>query len=87
MFSSLHVSLLLQLFSANICLFQAAIAVGASYDALVDIFDCVGNFLSPPYLYRDPVHVYYVRYSRENHGRGAFCSGFSHEAGQARTIQ
>jgi len=51
MFSSLHVSLLLQLFSANICLFQAAVAVGASYDALVDIFDCVGNFLSRLHIY------------------------------------
>jgi hypothetical protein len=51
MFSSLHVSLLLQLFSTNICFFQAAIAVGACYDALVDLFDCVGKFLTRLHIY------------------------------------
>ena len=29
----------------NISVFQAAIGISASYDALVDLFECIGNYL------------------------------------------
>jgi hypothetical protein len=35
----------------NISVYQTAIEVGASYDALVDLFECVGNFLKRLHIY------------------------------------
>jgi hypothetical protein len=37
----------------NIQLYQAAIGVTASYDALVDLFECVGNFLNRLRIYTE----------------------------------
>ena len=34
-------------------LFQAALGVSASYDALVDLFECVGNFLNRLKIYSE----------------------------------
>jgi hypothetical protein len=34
-------------------LFQAAIGISASYDALVDLLECVGNFLSRLQMYTE----------------------------------
>jgi len=36
---------------SNGSLFQAALGVSASYDALVDLFECVGNFLNRLRIY------------------------------------
>jgi hypothetical protein len=38
---------------ANIWLHQAAIGVAASYDALVDLFECVANFLNRLRIYTE----------------------------------
>jgi hypothetical protein len=37
----------------HVCVCQAAIAVGASYDALVDMFECVTNFLDRLRIYTE----------------------------------
>ena len=53
MFSSPLVSLR-HLFDPSYTLvFQAAIRVSASYDALVDLFECVANFLNRLRIYSD----------------------------------
>jgi hypothetical protein len=38
---------------SNGLLFQAALGVSASYDALVDLFECVGNFLNRLRVYSE----------------------------------
>ena len=46
MSSSLFVSLIrFQTSSLVICVFQAASGVASSYDALLNLFECLGNFL------------------------------------------
>ena len=39
--------------SSLICLHQAAAGVSSSYDALVDLFECLGNFLKRLRIYTD----------------------------------
>jgi hypothetical protein len=36
---------------SDVLLFQAALGVSASYDALVDLFECIGNFLNRLRIY------------------------------------
>ena len=43
----------IQLHPCFISAFQTAIGVGTSYDALVDLFECVGNFLNRLRIYTE----------------------------------
>jgi hypothetical protein len=38
-------------FPCNLCIFQAASGVSSSYDALLDLFECLGNFLKRLEIY------------------------------------
>lgn len=55
MFSLRYVSsyLFFKNFSLVISAFQTAVGVSASYDALIDLFECVGNFLSRLRIYTE----------------------------------
>ena len=53
MFSSPLVSLRHLFDPSNILVFQAAIGVSASYDALVDLFECVANFFNRLRIYSE----------------------------------
>ena len=48
-----YFSCLLQLHLCDILVFQAAIGVSTSYDALVDLFECVANFLNRLRIFTD----------------------------------
>jgi len=39
----------------NIILYQAAIGVSSSYDALLDLFECVANFLKRLHIYTEKI--------------------------------
>ena len=43
----------LQLYPSNISVFQAAVGVSASYDALVDLFECIESFLGRLRIYTE----------------------------------
>lgn len=42
-----------RLYSSNIPVFQASVGVSASYDILVELFECVGNFLDRLQIYTE----------------------------------
>jgi hypothetical protein len=50
---SLDVTAILYLYIFLILTYQAADGVSSSYDALVDLFECVGNFLKRLRIYTD----------------------------------
>jgi len=48
---------LLTRFSCDPCLRQAATGVTASYDALIDLFECVSNFLKRLHIYTEKISL------------------------------